>query len=475
MPEGTTLDQTTATCDEIIARILGLEGVDTVGAMLSGGLASTLGMTQFSDDTSSVSMYVILKDGYASKSVKIGKEIEALLSDLDCEITVNSSSSMMDFSTAFGEKGVSINVYGNDLDMLSEAAAQVASVMSGVTGIESVSDGLEDATPVLIITVDKDKAMAYSLTVAQVYMAVSDALTSTSDASTLEVTDGAYDITVSDPQAAGITIEDIDQLMLTSTSVTGQETQVQLADIADISYGQSLNSITRDDQRRVLTVSGTLSDGYNVTKVTAAVKAAMADQTLPAGISVAYEGENETIMSSLSDLLKMLLLGIVIVYLIMVAQFQSLLSPFIVMFTIPLAFTGGLLALFISGFEISVVAMIGFVLLVGIIVNNGIVLIDYINQLRTEGVERIEAIITAGTTRLRPVVMTAITTILGLVPLAIGIGLGADLMQPIAVVCIGGLVYATFMTLFIVPILYDILMKKQLRVVTKDDLTIADI
>jgi HAE1 family hydrophobic/amphiphilic exporter-1 len=171
----------------------------------------------------------------------------------------------------------------------------------------------------------------------------------------------------------------------------------------------------------------------------------------------------------------MLLLGIVIVYLIMVAQF--LVAPFPVyrQFTIPMAFTGGLLALFISGFEISVVAMIGFVLLVGIIVNNGIVLIDYINQLRTEGVERIEAIITAGTTRLRPVVMTAITTILGLVPLAIGIGLGADLMQPIAVVCIGGLVYATFMTLFIVPILYDILMKKQLRVVTKDDLTIADI
>jgi multidrug efflux pump subunit AcrB len=200
----------------------------------------------------------------------------------------------------------------------------------------------------------------------------------------------------------------------------------------------------------------------------------MAAQALPAGVSLSYAGENETIMSSLSDLLKMLLLGVVIVYLIMVAQFQSLLSPFIVMFTIPLAFTGGLLALFIFGFEISVVAMIGFVLLVGIIVNNGIVLIDYINKLRMEGAGRVEAIITAGTTRLRPVVMTAITTILGLVPLATGIGLGADLMQPIAVVCIGGLIYATFMTLFVVPILYDILMKKELRVVTKNDLKISD-
>jgi HAE1 family hydrophobic/amphiphilic exporter-1 len=181
------------------------------------------------------------------RASKIGKEIEALLSDLDCEITVNSSTSMMDFSTAFGEKGVSINVYGNDLDMLSEAAAQVASVMSGVTGIESVSDGLEDATPVLIITVYKDKAMAYSLTVAQVYMAVSDALTSTSDASTLEVTDGAYDITVSDPQPQALRLK-ISISLCCFDERHGQETQVQLADIADISYGQSLNSITRDDQ-----------------------------------------------------------------------------------------------------------------------------------------------------------------------------------------------------------------------------------
>ena len=175
-----------------------------------------------------------------------------------------------------------------------------------------------------------------------------------------------------------------------------------------------------------------------------------------------------------SDLLLMLLLGIVIVYLIMVAQFQSLLSPFIVMMTIPLAFTGGLLALVIAGFEISIVAMIGFVLLVGVIVNNGIVLIDCMNQLRLGGMERREAVTAACGMRLRPVLMTALTTILGLVPLALGAGTGASLVQPVAVVSIGGLTYATFMTLFVVPIVYDALCRRPLRQLTQEDLTIVE-
>ena len=185
---------------------------------------------------------------------------------------------------------------------------------------------------------------------------------------------------------------------------------------------------------------------------------------------VEFDGENETIMSAMNDLLLMLILGVVIVYLIMVAQFQSLLSPFIVMMTIPLAFTGGLLALLITGFEISIVSMIGFVLLVGIIVNNGIVLIDCMNQLRAGGMERREAVVTACSTRLRPVLMTALTTILGLVPLAIGWGMGASLIQPVAIVSIGGLLYATFMTLFVVPAVYDALCRRAPRQLTSEDM-----
>ena len=174
-------------------------------------------------------------------------------------------------------------------------------------------------------------------------------------------------------------------------------------------------------------------------------------------------------------MLLMMLLGVILIYLIMVAQFQSLKSPFIIMFTIPLAFTGGFLGLLITGFDVSVVALLGFVMLCGIIVNNGIVLVDYINNLRLEGKERREAIVEAGKTRMRPILITAITTILGLSTMALGIGTGSEIMQPIAIVCIGGLLYATVMTLYIVPVIYDILSKKELRKVNESDLEEIDI
>ena len=180
-------------------------------------------------------------------------------------------------------------------------------------------------------------------------------------------------------------------------------------------------------------------------------------------------------MDAIEQLLLMLLLGIVLVYLVMVAQFQSLRSPLIVMFTIPLAFTGGFLALLLAGIEVSVISLIGFVMLVGVIVNNGIVLVDYINQLRLEGMGRREAIIEAGVTRLRPILMTSLTTILGLVVMAFGKDVGTALMQPVALVCIGGLLYATLMTLLVVPCMYDILSRRDLRKVNEEELQLLDL
>ena len=180
-------------------------------------------------------------------------------------------------------------------------------------------------------------------------------------------------------------------------------------------------------------------------------------------------------MDAIRQLLLMLLLGIVLVYLVMVAQFQSLRSPLIVMFTIPLAFTGGFLALLLAGIEVSVVSLVGFVMLVGVIVNNGIVLVDYINQLRLEGMGRREAIIEAGVTRLRPILMTSLTTILGLVVMAFGKDVGTALMQPVALVCIGGLLYATLMTLLVVPCMYDILSRRDLRKVNEEELQLLDL
>ena len=195
---------------------------------------------------------------------------------------------------------------------------------------------------------------------------------------------------------------------------------------------------------------------------------------LPEGFSISYDGSNKTTMNAIDQLIQMLLLGLVLIYLIMVAQFQSLKSPFIIMFTIPLAFTGGFLALILTGFDVSVISLIGFIMLCGIIVNNGIVLVDCINTLRLEDKERVEAIAEAGKTRMRPIFITALTTVLGLSVMALGIGTGAAMMQPLAIVCIGGLLYATLMTLFIIPLIYDAFNKKELRKVEASDLEKID-
>ena len=244
----------------------------------------------------------------------------------------------------------------------------------------------------------------------------------------------------------------------------------KLSEVATIEDTVSLHTISRSEQRRYVTVTAAVEEGYNVTKLTGEVQRAVDGMTLPEGVSVEFAGENEAIMEAMKQLMLMLLLGVVLVYFIMVAQFQSLKSPFIVMFTIPLAFTGGFLALLISGIEVSVISLIGFVMLVGIIVNNGIVLVDYINQQRLAGMERREAIIDAGVTRLRPILMTSITTILGLVVMAFGGDAGTALMQPVALVCIGGLLYATLMTLFVVPCMYDMVNKRELRKVEETEL-----
>lgn len=204
-----------------------------------------------------------------------------------------------------------------------------------------------------------------------------------------------------------------------------------------------------------------VDDDHNIGLVSNELRETLKDYEVPAGYELEYTGEDENINESMGQVALMFIVGVLFMYLIMVAQFQSLLSPFIILFTIPLAFTGGFLGLWVSGSEISVIAMIGFVMLSGIIVNNGIVLVDYINQLREQGMNKLDAIVEAGQTRLRPILMTAITTILGLVPMVVSGDSGSDMVRPMAIVTIGGLIYGTLLTLFVVPCIYAILNRKK--------------
>lgn len=462
-PEETELSEVMETSDEIVSRINGIEEVDTVGAML--GSSSLMGG---SSGGNSVSLYVTLPEGVSGKAV--GNEILSLCAGLDCEISV--SSSMMDTSMLTGS-GTSVVLHSSNMEDLQTGAKQVAAMLADIEGTAEISDGLEDATKALHVNIDRNKAMEHGYTVAQVYMQLAGSMTQSANATSFYLDGAAIDVIVETPEETHVTVENLaDQVFTQENALTGETTEFPLSDIATIEETISLSTISRENQQRYLQITTTTAEGYNVTKVAAAVKAGMETLPLPASVSWSMSGENETIMEAMTQLVLMLLLGLMLVYFVMVAQFQSLKSPFIVMFTIPLAFTGGFLGLLITGMEVSIVSMIGFVMLMGIIVNNGIVLVDYVNQLRLEGWDRREAIIEAGCTRIRPILMTSLTTILGLAVMAMGRDAGTALMQPMAVVCIGGLLYATLMTLFVVPCIYDLMNKKDLRKVNDEDLVI---
>lgn len=457
LDDETTFDEAVEVSDEIMTRIQTLDDVDDVGAMLGSGLSmmSSMGTTA----TDSISMYVILKDDRSMTSNEVAAEIEKMTADMDCEVTA--SGSTMDMS-ALGGAGISVMIKGKDLDVLQEIASDYAGILENIEGTVDVSDGQEDPSPELRVTVNKKEAMLHNLTVAQVYQQVAAVVASSTSSATLSTDTEDYSIYVRDEANENMTRQDVRDLKLTSTNQAGEEEKVALSDIAEISERTGLSAVNRDGQQRYISVSSGVDDAHNTTLVADEFKKAVENYELPEGYSVEFSGETESINEAMEQLLQLLALGIVIMYLIMVAQFQNLLSPFIVMFTVPLAFTGGFLGLLLTGNILSVIAMVGFVMLCGIIVNNGIVFIDYTNQLRQEGMSKIEALVETGRTRMRPILMTALTTILAMSTMALGFGDGSDMVQPMAIVTIGGMIYGTCLTLFVVPVIYDIFNRKEI-------------
>ena len=498
MPEDTSREEAVRLADEVLERVMTVDDVQDAGFMMGGGTMGGLNMGAAMGGASGgsydVEGYITMPEGTFGSVA--GKEIETLCADLPCEVTASGvMSGMMSYMTG---SGVSLQVFGSDMADLQSSARTIARRLEQVEGVGEVSDGLDASAPALQVTIDRKAAAEKGLTVAQVYMQIAAALQSSASVSDVTLDSEDMDLTVDAAEGSVLKRENLLELELsaessassamtggasgmTGSSAAGQLTgdseedkTFKLGDVATVTETVSMNTISRDQQRRCVTVTAAIADGYNVTHVTSAAQQAVSGLTLPEGVTAEFNGENEQIMEAMSQLLLMLLLGVVLVYFIMVAQFQSLKSPFIVMFTIPLAFTGGFLALLIAGIEVSVISLIGFVMLVGIIVNNGIVLVDYINQQRLSGMERREAIIDAGVTRLRPILMTSLTTILGLIVTATAKNAGTALMQPIAVVCIGGLLYATLMTLFVVPCMYDMMNKKDMQKVDESELQIVD-
>ncbi len=466
LPQDTKRQDAYEMADQAMETMLQVPGVGTVGAMDGGSTASLLGMGGTSSSTvDSMSFYLLLSEEGAKNSQALADQMTQNVQEQlpGCELSVSTSN--MDMSV-LGGSGMEIVIQGRDLDTLQSISQDMMDLLGQVEGFTEISNGQEDGAPQIRVTVDKDKAMQYGLTVAQIYSELSAALTTETTSTTLTVGQDDYDVVIVDERDA-LTRENLLDYPFTvqvqgENGETEEETHT-LDEFATVQTDASLASISRDNQQRYMTVTAVTEEGYNTTLLSRQVEQLLADYQAPEGYTIQISGEVETIQNAMVDLVKMIALALVFIYLIMVAQFQSLLSPFIVMFTIPLAFTGGLLALWISGQQLSVIAMLGFLILAGVVVNNGIVFVDYANQLRLAGMEKRDALVLTGRRRIRPILMTALTTILAMSTMVFSQDMGAEMSRAMAIVTIGGLAYATLLTLFVVPVLYDLLFRKELK------------
>lgn len=453
LPVGSDFGALVTAGDYISEQILSIEGVESVGISAGGG---TFGMSAIAGggSTNSASLYITLSEERKLSTLEITDLITAIPPIAEYDLKVSGTDMNMGAMTG---GAISINIKGQDFDTLEKMANEVADLVRSVEGTADVLSGIEETSPEYRVVVDKQLSVKYGLTVAQVFMEVNQLLAKESATTSINTDSGDINVFVYDATInQAITKEDI--LNLTLQSPLGEP--VLLSDIATLEAANGFKSIGRINQQRYVTITGNLESNYNIGTVSAEIEKKLATYHVPTGYSIEMSGENETINNSFKDLSLMLLLGVLFIYLIMVAQFQSLLSPFIVMFTIPLAFTGGFLALMLVGMPLSIVAFIGLIVLAGVVVNNGIVFVDYANKMREEGHSKYDALIKTGNDRLRPILMTALTTIIALSTMSLGAGTGTEMMQPMAITAIGGLIYATLLTLVLIPVLYDIVHRK---------------
>ena len=473
--ETLTDEETFALADQAMEKMTSIDGVTYVG-MISGsssasGNASSMMMS--SGGTHNLNVFILLDEDTAKDNGPVAKQLEKICKELKFK-DYSVSTSNMDLSS-YMASGLTVNIYGSDTDKLLEISNDVMDMVSDVKGFTKVSNGQESGDKTIQLTIDKEKAMEQGLTVAQIYQELAGSLTTEKTATTLTMDGKQYDVKIVNEN------DTVDALMDYEFSVDKQkadgttETEIhKLSEFATMQEGVGLASIKRENQKTYISVTAETEDGYNTTLLSRTLQDKLDGYELPDGYTLEIAGESTEVMNAMSDIFLMIGLAIAFIYLIMVAQFQSLLSPFIVIFTIPLAFTGGLLGLFIGRQEISLTAMMGFLMLAGVVVNNGIVFVDYANQLRLAGMEKQEALVETGRTRMRPILMTMLTTVLAMCTMVFSTDAAAEMSRGMAIVVIGGLLYATLMTLFVVPVLYDILFRREVKTVEIGDEELLD-
>ena len=464
MPEDTDKEECYKRADQVLDAMTTIDGIGDVGAMAGGDTTLVASSSGMSDSTYDQFTFLVLTENENAGKEEVNRicrEIEERTADIDCELTI--STGMSEMSTMMGS-GLSVKVYGDDLDTLTKITQDICDLAATIPGYENISNGQEEPDQVIRLVLDKDAAMRKGLTVAQIFSELNGKLTESTDAATVTIDGEDMKIVVKDGREPLTRENLLDYNFEIQTTDDNGNTVTEdhpLSEFATLKLEEGVQSINRENQSRYMTVTATVAEGSNATLLSRELQPLIDAYELPDGYTIDTAGESDMVNQMVIQMSKVLLLGLALIYLVMVAQFQSLLSPFIVLFTVPLAFTGGLIGLLLMNEPLSVMGMMGFVVLLGTVVNNGIVFVDYANQLRMGGLERREALIATGKTRMRPILMTALTTILAMVSLLFGDDLSSQMSKGMAIVVAGGLAYATLMTLFIIPVMYDILFKRK--------------
>lgn len=468
-----------ATADAVAEAIMKVDGIYKVG-VLDGNATAVSGAIGGGSDNYSNFSFTILTDPDI-KSTKqfrqIRKDIEANTKDIQCEELSVSSSALGAMSSLMGQ-GISVYVYGDDQDTLIEISQDVADMLAKIEGCENVSNGLSENSRQLHLKMNKDEIAACGLTVAQIYQEIASRITTEKKAISLNYEGTDIDVNIID-ETDVLSYENLLDTKIEATTINAEGAQVtkkyKLSRFATAEEGFTVDSIRRENQSTYMTVSAEVDDDHNATLLARDLQEMIDDYEAPYGYTVEIAGNTTEVMDMVWQMLQAIALGCLLVYLVMVAQFQSLLSPFIIIFTVPLAFTGGMLGLMIFGKSISAMALMGFMILMGTVVNNGIVFVDYANQLRIKGVEKHTALVATGKTRMRPILMTAMTTILSMSVMVFSQDAGNAMQKSMAIVVSCGLLYSTLMTLFIVPVMYDILYRRQPKEIDVGDENLDDI
>ena len=433
------------------------------------GLPSTI--TDLLAAASSYGKYqinVMLKEDLSSRQIETARQaLETAIAGVEqCTGTVEISGMTGELTSQLSS-GLSIKIYGSDVNTLTALSEKVVDIVNSTPGFANATNGLGAGDSTIILKVDRDKVRAYGLTVAEVYQKIAQRLTTATAQTPVTVDGTTMDVKITNDLDPLTKENMMDMTFDTSVLNTDGETVTgtcTLADIATWETGTAPDSITSENQTEYVTVTADTLDGYNTTVQSRVLQKALnefaAGSEMPEGCNFSMGGETENVDFMVREMVQWMALALPFVYLVMVAQFQSLLSPFIVLFTVPLAFTGGLIGLLVTGQQLTMISLMGFIVLMGTVVNNGIVFVDYANQLRMGGMERRAALIATGKTRMRPILMTTLTTVLAMLQMVFSGDMASQLMSGMAIVIICGLSYATLMTLYIVPILYDVLFKK---------------